>query len=104
MSTGPLVGPPAGGTAVPGALGAVYDRGYRPYVGPRGGRREAALAVWRLSVRRALGLRRSWRQKVFPWSLLAIASVPAIIEVGVAYAIRDDPIEFADFNFTTYRE
>jgi len=104
VSTGPLVGPPAGGTAVPGALGAVYDRGYRPYVGPRGGRREAALAVWRLSVRRALGLRRSWRQKVFPWSLLAIASVPAIIEVGVAYAIRDDPIEFADFNFTTYRE
>jgi ABC-2 type transport system permease protein len=84
--------------------GAVYDRGYRPYVGPRGGRRAAALAVWRLTVRRALGLRRSWRQKVFPWSLLAIATLPAIIEVGVGWAIRNDAEEFADFSFTTYRE
>ena len=41
-------------TALPPALtGAVYDRGYRPYHGPRGGRREATLALWRQSVRRA---------------------------------------------------
>lgn len=93
--------PPA---AVHALGGAVYDRGYRPYAGPRGGRRAAALAVWRLTVRRALGLRRSWRQKVFPWSLLAIATLPAIIEVGVGWAIRNDAEEFADFSFTTYRE
>jgi ABC-2 type transport system permease protein len=84
--------------------GAVYDRGYRPYAGPRGSRREAAFAVWRLTVRRALGLRRSWRQKVFPWSLLAIATLPAVIEVGVGWAIRNDAEEFAEFNFTTYRD
>jgi ABC-2 type transport system permease protein len=83
---------------------AVYDRGYRPYQGPRGGRREATLALWRLSVRRALGLRRSWRQKVFPWSLLVITTVPAIVDVGIAYAIRDDPFELARFEFLTYRE
>jgi ABC-2 type transport system permease protein len=92
-------------TALPPALaGAVYDRGYRPYQGHRGGRREATLALWRLSVRRALGLRRSWRQKVFPWSLLALATTPAIVNVGVAWAIRDNPIEMADFSFITYRE
>ena len=84
--------------------GAVYDRGYRPYQGQRGGRREATLALWRLSVRRALGLRRSWRQKVFPWSLLAITTVPAIVNVGVGYALKDRPIDFADFEFITYRE
>jgi ABC-2 type transport system permease protein len=84
--------------------GAVYDRGYRPYVGVRGGRREATWALWRLSVRRALGLRRSWRQKVFPWSLLAIATVPAIVNVGIGYAIRNDPTEIPDFEFITYRE
>src|SRR5690606_21294971 len=83
---------------------AVYDRGYRPYQGPRGGRREATLALWRLSVRRALGLRRSWRQKVFPWSLLVITTVPAIVDVGIAYAIRDDPFELARLEFLTYRE
>jgi ABC-2 type transport system permease protein len=84
--------------------GAVYDRGYRPYVGTRGGRREATWALWRLSVRRALGLRRSWRQKVFPWSLLAIATVPAIVNVGIGYAIRNNPAEIPDFEFITYRE
>jgi ABC-2 type transport system permease protein len=92
-------------TALPPTLsGAVYDRGYRPYQGHRGGRREATMALWRLSVRRALGLRRSWRQKVFPWTLLAITTVPAIVNVGVGYALKDDPFEFPDFEFFTYRE
>ncbi|HET8619515.1 MAG TPA: hypothetical protein VFM27_11175 [Acidimicrobiales bacterium] len=92
-------------TALPPALtGAVYDRGYRPYQGPRGGRREATLALWRLSVRRALGLRRSWRQKVFPWSLLGLATIPAVVNVGVAWVIRNNPIEMEDFAFITYRE
>ena len=90
--------------APPGLSGAVYDRGYRPYTGPRGGRREATWALWRLSVRRALGLRRSWRQKVFPWSLLAIATVPAVVNVGIGYAIKDNPLEIPDFAFITYRE
>jgi ABC-2 type transport system permease protein len=41
---------------------------------------------------------------VFPWSLLAITTVPAIVNVGVGYAIRDDPFEIPDFEFFTYRE
>ena len=86
------------------ATGAVYDRGYRPYGGPRGGRREATLALWRMSVRRALGLRRSWRQKVFPWSLLGLATIPAIINVGVGWALRNNPIELQDFEFISYRQ
>jgi ABC-2 type transport system permease protein len=49
-----------------------------------------------------LGIRRSWRQKVFPWVLLAIATVPAIINVGIGYVTRDSPR--ADFTFITYRE
>ncbi len=90
--------------SAPPLSGAVYDRGYRPYTGPRGGRREATWALWRLSVRRALGLRRSWRQKVFPWTLLAITTIPAMINVGIGYAIRNDPLEIPDFEFITYRE
>lgn len=85
-----------------GPTGAVYDRGYRPYDGPRGGRGAARAALWRLSVRRALGLRRGWRQKVFPWSLLVVAILPAIVNVGVVYLTRDTPAE--DFSFFTYRE
>lgn len=80
--------------------GRVYDRGYRPYEGELGGRSAARLALFRASVRRALGIRRSWRQKLFPWLLLAIATVPAIVNVGVAYITRgrfDDAIEIITY-------
>ena len=82
--------------------GRVYDRGYRPYDGELGGRSAARLALFKASVRRALGIRRSWRQKLFPWVLLAITTVPAIVNVGVAYLTRgrfEDTIEII-----TYRE
>lgn len=82
--------------------GAVYDRGYRPYEGPRGGRRAATAALYRTSLRRAVGLRRPWRQKVAPAVLLAIAVVPAVVNVGIGYLTRDTPAE--GFEFITYRE
>ena len=70
-------------------VGAVYDRGYRGYEGERGGRAAARAALFRGSIRRALGIRRPWRQKVAPVVLLAIATVPAIVFVGVGYVTRD---------------
>ena len=39
--------------------GAVYDRGYRPYEGKRGQRGAATFALYKATMRRALGLRRS---------------------------------------------
>lgn len=92
----------AGPTGASRGAGAVYDRGYRPYDGPRGGRGASRAALWRVSVRRALGLRRSWRQKLFPWSLLAIAMIPAVVNVGIGYVTRDTPVE--GFEFLTYRD
>ena len=82
--------------------GAVYDRGYRPYEGDQGGRRAARSALFRASVRRALGLRRSWRQKVAPFTLLAIAVVPAIVNVGLSYVTRNSIA--SDIQLLTYRE
>ena len=82
--------------------GAVYDRGYRPYEGERGGRGASRAALVRLSIRRALGLRRSWRQKILPWSLLAIATIPAVINVGVKYITRNTPA--ADVDVITFRD
>jgi ABC-2 type transport system permease protein len=86
----------------PTSTGAVYDRGYRPYEGPRGGRRAATAALFRTSLRRAIGLRRPWRQKMAPALLLAIAVVPAVINVGIGYLTRNTPAE--EFEFITYRE
>mgnify|MGYP001627487796 CR=1 FL=1 len=82
--------------------GAVYDRGYRPYDGPRGGTGASRLALARATVRRALGLRRSWRQKIAPFTLLAIVTVPAIVNVGVKYLTRDTAAQ--DIEFITYRD
>lgn len=86
------------------AGGAVYDRGYRPYVGPIGRRGHARWALFRLTVRRVLGLRRSWRQKVMPWSLLALATVPAVIDVGVMFATRGQPSSEVDHEFMSFRD
>lgn len=82
--------------------GAVYDRGYRPYEGHRGGRPAARAALWRATVRRALGLRRPWRQKVAPFVLLAIVTVPAVVNVGMKYLTRDTPA--SELEFITYRD
>jgi ABC-2 type transport system permease protein len=82
--------------------GAVYDRGYRPYDGPRGGRGAARMALFRASVRRAIGLRRSWRQKFLPLGLLAVVTVPAAVNVGIGFATRNSPL--AGFEFFTFRD
>jgi len=82
--------------------GAVYDRGYRPYEGERGGRGASRAALVRLSIRRALGLRRSWRQKVLPWSLLGIATIPAVVNVGLKYITRNTPA--ADIDLITFHD
>ena len=88
-------------TVVSGDRGAVYDRGYRPYEGPRGQRGAATFALFKASIRRALGIRRSWRQKVAPFVLLGVVTIPAVVNVGIGYVTRDriDKLEFI-----TYRE
>ena len=86
-----------------GSLGAVYDRGYRPYEGPRGGRRAATFALFKATLRRALGLRRSWRQKVAPFVLLGIATIPAIVNVGIGYVTRNEIFQDR-IEIITYRE
>ena len=86
----------------PGSQGAVYDRGYRPYDGPRGRRRAATFALYKASMRRALGIRRSWRQKLAPFVLLGVVSVPAIVNVGIGYVTRDRV--FDRIEIITYRQ
>jgi ABC-2 type transport system permease protein len=82
--------------------GAVYDRGYRPYEGPRGRRGAATLALFKASIRRALGFRRSWRQKVAPFVLLGVVTIPAIVNVGIGYVTRDQGFDRVEI--ITYRE
>ncbi len=65
----------------------IYDRGYRTYDGPRLGPRGARRAVFKDGVRRVLGLGRKARQKIFPWTLIAIALIAAAVFIGIHWAI-----------------
>ena len=69
--------------------GAVYDLGYTPYDGERLGRRGAVRSTLRDGVSRVLGLRRKARKKILPWSLLALAMIPAAVFVGLAFLVPD---------------
>jgi ABC-2 type transport system permease protein len=90
-------------SVVEAGRGAVYDRGYRPYDGARGRRGAASFALYKASMRRALGLRRSWRQKVAPFVLLGIATIPAVVNVGIGYVTRNRFLT-QRIDIITYRE
>ena len=85
-----------------GGGGAVYDRGYRPYEGERGRRGAATYALYKASIRRALGIRRSWRQKIAPFVLLGVVTIPAIVNVGIGYVTRDRLVDRLEI--ITYRD
>ena len=89
---------------VGGGQGAVYDRGYRPYDGPRGRRGAATFALYKASIRRALGLRRSWRQKVAPFVLLGVVTIPAVVNVGIGYVTRNQQFLRDRIEIITYRQ
>ncbi len=63
--------------------GTIYDRGYRHYDGPREGRSRAVRAIVAAGVRRVLGLKRSWKAKVVPFFLLALAFVPVLAFIAI---------------------
>ncbi len=89
-------------SAIEAGQGAVYDRGYRPYDGQRGRRGAATMALYKATMRRALGLRRSWRQKIAPFVLLGVVTIPAIVNVGIGYVTRDNVGD--TFEIITYRD
>lgn len=74
----------------------ILDRGYRAYEGPRTGTRGAVGALVVHSIQRALGLKRSFWQKVLPAIAVFIAYVPAIVFVGLAVFVRDTLLENAE--------
>lgn len=77
--------------------GVVYDLGYRPHEGERLGRSGAVRALFKDGLRRMMGLRRRARAKVGPWSLLAIAVLPAVAFIGLSVFTRQMGIEEVEF-------
>lgn len=67
--------------------GTVFDIGYQRYTGVREGRGRARLAVFKDSLRAALGFGRGGRAKILPWSFIALLSSIGLIMALVAGAV-----------------
>lgn len=72
--------------------GSIYDLGYRPYEGQRAGRVYAIRSLYFYTLRGIFGLGRSTLAKVFPWLLVAVAALPAALQIGVA-AVAPQQVE-----------
>ena len=70
----------------------ILDRGYRGYQGPRTGRRGAMRAIVREGYRRVLGLRRKAKHKLFPWTLIALALVSAMVLITIEWVSSSLPL------------
>lgn len=82
--------------------GEVFDRGYAHYDGPRRGRRGAITSLIGYSMKRAMGIRKSWTAKVMPFILYVAATIPLIVMIGVLAVFRSMG-ELADFgSFVSY--
>ena len=66
-----------------GGEARIHDRGYRRYEGTRTGVAGAVLTLYRHTLARVLGLRRSARAKVLPFLAAALAYFPAIVLIGI---------------------
>jgi len=84
----------------PAPRARIIDRGYRTYTGPRTAVRGAFTTVWRQSVQRALGLRRSAWAKILPLAAVGISYVPAIVFVGLVALLPD--VDAAEIELPSY--
>lgn len=85
--------------------GEVFDRGYAHYDGPRRGRRGAITSLIGYSMKRAMGIRKSWTAKVMPFILYVAATIPLIVMVGILAVLKrmGEVITASDFvSYSSY--
>ena len=70
--------------------GSIYDLGYRHYDGVRLGRRHAIWALYVHSLRNVFGVGRSFWAKAAAFGILAIALIPAVVQLGIATIAPQD--------------
>jgi ABC-2 type transport system permease protein len=73
----------------------IHDIGYKPYTGPRNGRRAILRALYVHSLRSVFGFGRGGRAKVVPFFVAAVLLFPAILNV---YAASQDKQLIIDYS------
>ncbi len=77
-------GDPGQAVTVDATADSIYDLGYRGYHGVRLGRPHAVASLVKQSFRQSWGLGRPGRAKIIPFGLAAIATVPAVVALGLS--------------------
>ena len=85
-------------------FGEIYDRGYQHYLGERLGRRSAYWALITYSMKRAMGIKKSWTSKVIPFLLYLVVAGTVLVVVGIEAflpdSVSEEVMSFPDyFNF-----
>ena len=65
------------------ANGVIHDIGYRRYTGARLGRAYAVRSLYGGSLRAAFGLGRGAKAKVFPWSVVGLLTLVAVVIIAI---------------------
>ncbi|OKJ00030.1 ABC transporter permease [Kitasatospora sp. CB01950] len=79
--------------------GVIHDIGYRPYTGPRLGRRYATRSLYVQGLRAAFGLGRSGKSKVLPFLLFGGLVLPtmAIIAIVAFAGLKQMPMDYTEY-------
>ena len=63
--------------------GVIHDIGYQRYAGERLGRGDVFFALYTQSLRTVFGLGRSFKAKIFPWLVVGVAAIVAIVVMAI---------------------
>ena len=72
---------PAGGAGM--TTSVIHDIGYQRYTGPRLGRAYAVRSLYVHGLRTAFGLGRTAKAKIFPWTVISIVAMVAVVVTAV---------------------
>ncbi|MGC4807555.1 ABC transporter permease [Micromonospora sp. DT233] len=82
---------------MPEPTGVIHDIGYQRYTGPRLGRRAVFGALYLHGLRTAFGLGRSAKAKIFPWLVVGIVTVVAVVVTAVRSQLGEVVMTYAQF-------
>ena len=82
---------------VNGVNSVIHDIGYQRYTGPRLGRAYAVRSLYAESLRAAFGLGRGAKAKIFPWIVVGILTLVAVVIVAVASQTGGMEMPYLDF-------
>lgn len=77
--------------------GVIHDIGYQRYEGPRLGRRHIVGALYLHSLRTAFGFGRSAKGKIFPWLIMGVVGVVAVVLTAIRVQTGVAPLRYEQF-------